>query len=231
MADRCFACRTPVSADRPVCVGCGACSDEGPSGYSGRPGAILAARWLLVVGWGLWCLILLDALPIGLHFTALLPPLTGLVAMLAMLFAAKADNPRLWTPAVVQGGFWFAWVCLTWIIWTFGPFVFQPALTLGGDSIWLAEIAPALACLMIGGPMVLVAWSRPVTVRVPGTCVICGYDLRGLPQARCPECGTPFDRIEIVREAPSIQPGPPRPGEPGEVQQSAPPRPSEEEPG
>jgi hypothetical protein len=24
-------------------------------------------------------------------------------------------------------------------------------------------------------------------------CIQCGYDLRGLPEPRCPECGTPFD--------------------------------------
>ena len=28
--------------------------------------------------------------------------------------------------------------------------------------------------------------------RVPGYCQACGYDLRGLSQPRCPECGTPF---------------------------------------
>jgi len=27
-----------------------------------------------------------------------------------------------------------------------------------------------------------------------GYCIKCGYDLRGLPEPRCPECGTPFDR-------------------------------------
>lgn len=26
-----------------------------------------------------------------------------------------------------------------------------------------------------------------------GLCVGCGYDLRGLSEARCPECNTPFD--------------------------------------
>lgn len=26
----------------------------------------------------------------------------------------------------------------------------------------------------------------------PGYCSVCGYDLRGLPERRCPECGQPF---------------------------------------
>jgi len=29
-----------------------------------------------------------------------------------------------------------------------------------------------------------------------GLCVNCGYDLRGLPLPRCPECGEPFDQGE-----------------------------------
>ncbi len=29
--------------------------------------------------------------------------------------------------------------------------------------------------------------------RKVGRCVRCDYDLRGLPEPRCPECGTPFD--------------------------------------
>lgn len=30
----------------------------------------------------------------------------------------------------------------------------------------------------------------------PARCANCGYDLRGLPRPRCPECGTPFKRLE-----------------------------------
>lgn len=26
-------------------------------------------------------------------------------------------------------------------------------------------------------------------------CLCCGYDLHGQPELRCPECGTPFDRL------------------------------------
>ena len=36
-----------------------------------------------------------------------------------------------------------------------------------------------------------------------GFCAQCGYELRGLPEPRCPECGTPFDperhRVELAR--------------------------------
>jgi len=33
-------------------------------------------------------------------------------------------------------------------------------------------------------------WPRPE--RIPGKCARCRYDLRGLTDNRCPECGTPF---------------------------------------
>jgi hypothetical protein len=32
-------------------------------------------------------------------------------------------------------------------------------------------------------------------LRAEGICVRCGYDLRELPEPRCPECGTPFPPI------------------------------------
>jgi hypothetical protein len=35
-------------------------------------------------------------------------------------------------------------------------------------------------------------------------CLTCGYDLRGLPEKRCPECGRPFDAMSrILDRAPS----------------------------
>lgn len=35
-------------------------------------------------------------------------------------------------------------------------------------------------------------WLRPTNEDKNLKCARCGYDLRGLPEARCPECGTPF---------------------------------------
>lgn len=32
----------------------------------------------------------------------------------------------------------------------------------------------------------------------PVHCPRCGYELRGLPHPRCPECGTPFDRAALL---------------------------------
>lgn len=45
--------------------------------------------------------------------------------------------------------------------------------------------------------LVLFACERIVLIeRRAFTCTKCGYDLQGLPTARCPECGTPFDPTE-----------------------------------
>ncbi len=35
---------------------------------------------------------------------------------------------------------------------------------------------------------------------LPVWCMQCGYELRALPEPRCPECGTPFDRGELLVE-------------------------------
>lgn len=45
--------------------------------------------------------------------------------------------------------------------------------------------------IVYGGGVYLV-WRR-VRQPEPGHCRECGYNLTGLPEARCPECGTNFD--------------------------------------
>lgn len=53
-------------------------------------------------------------------------------------------------------------------------------------------------------PAIALAFGRLLRrrrLRRAGRCESCGYTLRGLPEPRCPECRTPFDR-ELVTEAP-----------------------------
>lgn len=55
-------------------------------------------------------------------------------------------------------------------------------------EIWLVhdgDLERARTCLEQARPM-------------PGYCPACGYDLRGLPEPRCPECGERFDRRRRV---------------------------------
>ncbi|HVP12737.1 MAG TPA: hypothetical protein VMV94_16300 [Phycisphaerae bacterium] len=43
------------------------------------------------------------------------------------------------------------------------------------------------------------------------TCKKCGYDLQGLTENRCPECGTAFDPAERERIMARVDPPPPNP--------------------
>jgi hypothetical protein len=49
----------------------------------------------------------------------------------------------------------------------------------------------ALPCGMLCAAVWLRGRYQPIYP--PGQCAACGYDLRGLDRARCPECGTPFE--------------------------------------
>jgi len=75
--------------------------------------------------------------------------------------------------------------------------------------LWLlgAWAAAALA-------MLYVAYRLGSVVRgLEGKCVRCGYMLRGLPEPRCPECGTPFNPADLEEDrarqesAPGDRPG------------------------
>lgn len=77
--------------------------------------------------------------------------------------------------------------------------------------------------LYVVGPWIIV-WLVPVAllssvvflrnryspVHPPGYCRKCGYDLRGLPEPRCPECGKPFEPtsgVEVPRNPSVCSPG------------------------
>jgi hypothetical protein len=47
----------------------------------------------------------------------------------------------------------------------------------------------------------LALWGRKIRRRRRGLCVYCGYDLRGLVEPRCPECGMAFDRTPLDQRA------------------------------
>jgi hypothetical protein len=61
-------------------------------------------------------------------------------------------------------------------------------------------------CATYGLPILCVAFVIVVTFGLvsvpqradPSHCGECGYDLHGLREPRCPECGTPFDPKEVV---------------------------------
>jgi hypothetical protein len=63
-----------------------------------------------------------------------------------------------------------------------------------GLLIGFAACAILPALLLTGAAFIR---NRYWPVHEPGHCRVCDYDLRGLPEPRCPECGTPFDPAEV----------------------------------
>jgi hypothetical protein len=65
----------------------------------------------------------------------------------------------------------------------------------GWPSLLYGGVIPF--AILLAGPMLLLSAGVFVRKRFwpvygPHQCAHCGYDLRGLPEPRCPECGTPF---------------------------------------
>lgn len=55
----------------------------------------------------------------------------------------------------------------------------------------LLLLVPGIA-VWVWGLVLLRRFGNSLTLIAAGNCAHCGYSLRGLPEARCPECGRPF---------------------------------------
>jgi len=71
-------------------------------------------------------------------------------------------------------------------------------ITREGEGAFIVFLVPC--CLILPAAIIVTLAGGVLALRqefskgpVPGSCTKCGYDLRGLPEPRCPECGTPFD--------------------------------------
>ncbi len=114
--------------------------------------------------------------------------------LLGSLVAARGN--RAWVPQLVYG------------LLVAAPFPFVSDLDFGGDSsVTAGDIARHLLLMAATGLLCVViakGTQRFCHPRNPDPtrCRKCGYLLQGLPEPRCPECGTRFDADPPLHSAP-----------------------------
>lgn len=116
--------------------------------------------------------------------------------------------------AVWQAAFhrmWWRWSLIIFVMVVGGLWAANTATSIIAPSLRrISESAPLILSGVAGvaiGPIgMLVAWRlckrqlqrsirRQILQRGRAVCMRCGYDLQGLTEARCPECGMGFDPI------------------------------------
>ena len=81
-----------------------------------------------------------------------------------------------------------------------GAIILYRAGTLG-DLKWFGVVVVFVTAVTCGCGGFVTLWRKRIRRRLRialnqlgvRTCLQCGYDLRGLTESRCPECGTPFE--------------------------------------
>jgi hypothetical protein len=86
------------------------------------------------------------------------------------------------------------------LVWLSGPLRF---VTAGTDWEFIGMLALIRLATDVAVPTILLVSTVWVRNRFwpeskPGHCRVCDYDLRGLPEPRCPECGTQFEPREAA---------------------------------
>lgn len=140
------------------------------------PSAASDVPWLdigiLLVGWGFWFLVfaLVGAAEWRRRFAGMYRALVaGTILELLITIPIDAQVRKRTNCYCGEGTFLSLIIGLTAILWTFGP-----------------------------GVAILFLIRRNQLASGGGRCLNCDYDLRGLESSRCPECGTPFNRVAEV---------------------------------
>lgn len=97
---------------------------------------------------------------------------------------------------VTAGGFTLG----TWSVIRLPGIIADWAPGFSRTSLAIGLLIPFAACSILPALLLTGATfvrNRYWPVHEPGHCRVCQYDLRGLPEPRCPECGTPFDPTEV----------------------------------
>lgn len=112
-----------------------------------------------------------------------------------------ADDELMRKNSVTFVPFFIVWLLIISPIVIFG----RNWVAVGNPSTehWVAHYTQGLMLGILSGPITLpiafavvklVKSARDVEPNADGACSKRGYDLRGLLDSRCPECGTRFDR-------------------------------------
>ncbi len=75
----------------------------------------------------------------------------------------------------------------------------------GGFLYGIGSILAILTLAWSLGPLFVFLYCRRLRRMLKGQYLACGYDLRGLSQMRCPECGRPFTFEEVHATAEGLQ--------------------------
>ncbi|NLE59732.1 MAG: hypothetical protein GX616_15335 [Planctomycetes bacterium] len=178
-----------LAEDTEICESCGALLHEGVMGYLGRPLFVLAGRWLAVAVWVCQAMAamtgLVDAsLPSVaiLWFWVVIP-----IALLILVISMRIPHRSLGVLAVTN---------IMIVILSSTVLSTTAGSVSGVDwSVIAITAVPLLAML----PFVYQFWDHPLPRASLLSCQNCGYLLRGLTVARCPECGARFDPRRLKR--------------------------------
>lgn len=184
MPGLCPMCGTQLAEGSRFCHKCGLplSSETPPSPPPSRP--VRLVRGLMLLSW-LTCAAGTLAIPtIGLESIVLSGPFLAGLAFLTLLASLATRNHRASVVGLTHVGF-----CLVIFLLFFALAALRSRMSTMYTTVSLMGILYTLATV----PLTVWAWLVRPDRRNPWVCVRCGYVLRGLTEARCPECGTAFD--------------------------------------
>jgi len=122
------------------------------------------------------------------------------ILVLAILTLFYLLRVRWVGPLAMQAAnFWGGMLCVSWfVLWTLlGAMIGVHLALLGSVMVVMSAVGQAQALSRLTRVRLLLRMliAAPIPIHDPAVCSRCGYDLRGLPEPRCPECGTPFEPI------------------------------------
>lgn len=134
-----------------------------------------------------------------LHASIIDSMITIVPFMGSVLWRASRLHLRIRTGAIMYSVFIFIGT-MAGVEWLFGPNLSAPTGTMIIATRGLVLLRAWLAVTTYTAvPLLLGAWTLRATsqkLSSHGHCKSCSYLLFGLPSARCPECGTPFEESE-----------------------------------